>query len=300
MPQYFAHISDPHLTTLEGVRYRQLISKRLLGYISWRRKRRYEHRRAVLTALESDLEGFPVDQLLVTGDLTHIGLPDEFQQALSWLQDLGSPHQVMVIPGNHEASVKTSRQSTLALWDDYLASDKTVDPVFPSLRIRGELAFIGLSSACPKPPLMASGTLDKHQLDQLPKILHKTREQGLFRVVMVHHSPLPGTEKWRKRLTNARALEEIIAGEGAELIVHGHGHRAFSREMNSCVGKVPVLAVPSASALGLHGADVAHYNRYSVEKTRLGWQLQIQSRGYNPSQGKFSAGQTLTLQLKRD
>jgi 3',5'-cyclic AMP phosphodiesterase CpdA len=243
---------------------------------------------------------YQCDQLLVTGDLTHIGLPDEFRQALAWLQALGSPQQVALIPGNHDATVKAPRQSTLSLWDDYLASDENTEgQVFPSLRIRGQLAFIGLSSACPSPPLMASGTLDQSQLDRLPEMLRSAREQGLFRVVYVHHSPIPGTEKWRKRMTNAHELQAIIKTHGAELMLHGHGHRGYSREIETPWGSVPVLAVPSASALGLYGADVAHYNRFKVGKTEAGWQVEVHSRGYNRETGEFTAQQSETLQLAR-
>lgn len=52
----FAHLSDPHLTSLQGVRWRQLMNKRMLGYLSWRRKRRAEHRGEVLDALLEDLQ----------------------------------------------------------------------------------------------------------------------------------------------------------------------------------------------------------------------------------------------------
>lgn len=301
MQQQFAHLSDPHLTSLQNVSYGQLMSKRLLGYISWRRKRRHEHSPKVLAALSQDLIDYPCDQLLVTGDLTHIGLPDEFQQGLVWLKTLGNPQQVALVPGNHDATVKSPRQSTLSLWDEYLASDHNITgQVFPSLRIRGQVAFIGLSSACPSPPLMASGRIDKQQLDRLPGILHSAGKQGLFRVVYVHHSPIPGTEKWRKRMTNAHALQAIVKTHGAELMLHGHGHRGYSREIETPWGSVPVLAVPSASALGLYGADVAHYNQFKVEKTAAGWQIDVQRRGYSIETGEFTAQQSQTIQLTRD
>ena len=80
MSQRFAHLSDPHLSSLEGVRASQLINKRALGYLSWKRRRRFEHRREVLDALQNDLDMASLDQLLVTGDLTHVGLPQEFEE----------------------------------------------------------------------------------------------------------------------------------------------------------------------------------------------------------------------------
>ena len=69
MTQCFAQISDPHLSSLTGARARDLLNKRALGYLSWRRKRRFEHRTEVLEALQRDLSITALDQLLVTGDL---------------------------------------------------------------------------------------------------------------------------------------------------------------------------------------------------------------------------------------
>ena len=300
MREHFAHISDPHLTNPQGATGRQLLNKRLLGYLSWRHKRRYQHRREVLTAMQHDLQDFPVAQLLVTGDLTHVGLPQEFTQALVWLRQLGEPRQIAVVPGNHDACVKARWQDTFALWDGYMTSDEPVTPRFPSLRIRGSIAFIGLSSACPTPPFMATGTVGKEQLERLPRLLAVTRENGLFRVIYLHHSPLAGTEKWRKRLTDAAALQALIEANGAELVLHGHGHRAHYRELETRHGKVPVLAVPSASAVGLHGAEVAHYNRFAVARTASGWEVDIESRGYDSMLGRFTAQGQRSLELIRN
>jgi len=302
MPQRFAQISDPHLSSLEDVRAGDLLNKRALGYLSWRRKRRFEHRTEVLQALQQDLDLDELDQLLVTGDLTHIGLPSEFRQASQWLRGLGSPRKLALVPGNHDSCVEEDWDKTYALWREYMDSDQPADrreELFPSLRVREQLAFIGISTACPKPPLMATGTADAAQLARLPGILRETREQGLFRVVYLHHCPLPGAEKWRKRLTNADEVSAILIAEGAELVLHGHGHRAHRHELATATGQTPVLAVPSASALGLHGADTAAYNCYAVSEREGGWQLEIACRQYDRESGTFlEAGQS-TLDIRR-
>lgn len=304
MQQCFAQLSDPHLSSLEHVRARDLLNKRALGYLSWRRKRRFEHRPEVLAALQRDLDTTELDQLLVTGDLTHIGLPQEFEQARQWLQQLGSPQQVALVPGNHDACVAAPWQDTFALWQDYMAADADNSPPgaatrFPTLRVRGSIAFIGLSTACPKPPLMATGTINEEQLSRLPALLEDTGRQGLFRVVYLHHCPLEGEEKWRKRLTNAEQLQEILVQQGAELALHGHGHREHYKELETCHGVLPVIAVPSASALGLHGADTARYNHYRVQPKEGGWQVQIDSRHYLPEFGEFGEGESRLLELNR-
>ena len=305
MNQIFAQISDPHLSSLEGVSARDLLNKRVLGYLSWRRKRRFEHRAEVLQALQRDLQHFSLDQLLVTGDLTHIGLPQEFEQAHTWLQQLGEPGQVALVPGNHDTCVADDWDKTFGLWQDYMASDSgPTDRIshagtFPSLRVRGDIAFIGVSTGCPKPPLMATGTAGASQLSRLPALLEDAASKGLFRVVYLHHSPLPGMEKWRKRLTDAAAVQAVLSGHGAELILHGHGHRAHYNELSTRDGVTPVIAVPSASALGLHGADVARYNCYSVDRIDSGWRVEIMPRCYQPATGEFIQGENKTVLLKR-
>ena len=72
-----AHLSDPHLTSLAAVRLRQIANKRILGYLSWRQRRRFVHRTDVLDAVVDDLKRQQPDHIAVTGDLTHIGLPAE-------------------------------------------------------------------------------------------------------------------------------------------------------------------------------------------------------------------------------
>ncbi|MDJ0877019.1 MAG: metallophosphoesterase [Halieaceae bacterium] len=297
MAQQFAQVSDPHLSDLGGVRLSQLLSKRLLSYLSWRRKRRFEHRREVLSALADDLATLELSQLLVTGDLTHTGLPEEFRQAQAWLESLGAADTVAVIPGNHDALVRDDPGQTFALWQDYMASDPDREAGFPSLRIRGELAFIGLSSAVPTPPLMASGEVSAAQLSELGALLDATR--GKFRVVYVHHSPVPGVEKWRKALRNASAVADTLATHGAELVLHGHGHRARLDHLPGADGEVPVFAVPSASARGLYGADVAAYNRYRVERQEGGWRLTVEQRRLDDAGEQFEVAGAQVLTLPR-
>ncbi len=301
MPQQFAHISDPHLSSLADARLTDMLNKRLLSYISWRRKRRLEHRREVLDALTRDLANSPNEQLVITGDLTHVGLPSEFQQSQQWLRELGPARDVAVVPGNHDACVKASAAETFDLWREYLSGDECrgdFPTFFPTQRVRGDLSFIGLNSGCPKPPLMATGTLGRAQLDQLPQLLDAAAEQGKFRVVYLHHCPLPGREKWRKRLTDAPQVLDILQRHGVELVLHGHGHRTQVHQIDGDWGMAPVIAVPSASGLGLHGADRAAYNRYQVQRTGSGWQLSIQTRRYG-GDNNFESAEARQFELKR-
>ena len=85
-----AHLSDLHLPLpppLPGApRWRALASKRILGYLSYRLKRKMVHDAAVLAALVDDLRQHAPDHIAITGDLTNIALPEEFttHRPLAW------------------------------------------------------------------------------------------------------------------------------------------------------------------------------------------------------------------------
>lgn len=296
----FAHLSDPHLSTLDGVRRRDLLNKRLLGYLSWRSHRREEHRSEVLAALVHDLKQVGPRHTVITGDLTHLGMPGEFREVARWLPGVGSPDQVTVIPGNHETYIRTSPKDTLDHWLPYLASDERApdasppDGLFPSLRIREHVAFIGLSSARPSAPFLAVGSLGRGQLRALNRMLAETRERRLFRVLLIHHPPLAETMGWRKRLTDSGALCDILERQGVELVLHGHAHRATLGWIDTPACRTPVIGVPSASAIGHKPGRCARYNICRVQRKAAGWALQIEARAYSPGLGRFvSAGEVL-------
>ena len=297
-----AHVSDLHLTSLKGTAIGQLLNKRILGYLSWWRKRRLVHRLDIVEALLEDLKTTRPDHIAVTGDLTHLGLPDEFSDASQWLARLGLPDQVTVIPGNHEAYVGQKWSTQLSAWAPYLISDDRQDScptleLFPSLRIRGKVALIGLCSARPSLPFLAVGSLGEKQLDILAELLQETGEAGLLRVVLIHHPPVPGTIKWRKRLVDNRAFAEVIARCGAELVLHGHTHAQIFSELQTPAGKVPVIGAPSASELNLRSERCAKYNLYHIKRNGDRWGLKMLVRGYSEESGKFVQEQEANLTL---
>ena len=244
-----AHISDLHLSSLTGVSLTSLLNKRLLGYLSWQRRRRHIHSPRVLDALLLDLAEAAPDHVAATGDLTNLGLPDEFRQAALWLQRLGTPEGVTVVPGNHDTYVATSWQETFSQWAPYLAGDDdgAAAGVYPSLRVRGPAALIGLSSARPSMPFVAVGSLGRQQLARFEEVLEQTGRLGLLRIVLIHHPPIPGSISWRKRLTDAPLFGEVVARQGAELILHGHAHVSMEDELVAGTHRIPVLGVPSAA-----------------------------------------------------
>ena len=74
---------------------------------------------------------------------------------------------------------------------------------FPYLRVRGEIAMIGLTSGVPTGPLMATGRLGRAQLDAFADLLVETGSRDLARVVLIHHPPLARGAPPLRGLTDA-------------------------------------------------------------------------------------------------
>lgn len=286
-----AHISDPHLTSLSNVNWRELLNKRAFGYLSWRWRRQYEHRREILSELTDDLINCNPDHIVITGDLTHVGTPHECSEASGWLHALGPPERITVIPGNHDCYAPAKPAETVNLWLPYLlgdtaAGEQPVSPVFPFLRRRGPAAIIGLSSAHPSSIFLATGSVGRSQLRTLDSLLEKTGRAQMFRVLLLHHPPTSTTVSWRRRLTDEKALGKLLERHGTELVLHGHVHRPVHLMLRNRRGAIPVFGVPSASARGRESTRRAGYNICEIAASSQGWTLKVQQRALSaPGRG---------------
>ncbi len=297
-----AHLSDPHLTSLAKINFSQLLNKRILGYLSWLRKRRFIHHREIVDCLVEDLHITQPDHITVTGDLTHLGLPMEYTEAKQWLNSVGPPEQVTVIPGNHEAYWGKNWFQNCSIWKPYMTSDTDLNlsetgDIFPSLRIRGKVALIGLCSARPSPPHLATGSLGLEQLSELELLLQQTAQRGLLRIILIHHPPVPGIVKQRKRLTDSELFADVLKRCGAELVLHGHAHTSTVVSMQTLAGSVPVIGVSSASSSDSRPEHRARYNIYHLKETATGWKLKMQVRGYSAEKQCFVQEQETFLKI---
>jgi 3',5'-cyclic AMP phosphodiesterase CpdA len=274
-----AHLSDPHLPPLPVPRLRELAGKRALGYLNWTRNRRKFHRRDVLDALLSDMQAHTPDHVAITGDLVNLALEAEFAPARAWVENVGSPDRVTVIPGNHDAYVRTTEHRFAEVFARYLDSDGTPgDGIFPFVRRRGPLALIGVSSAVPTPPLMATGWLGQTQLDALETILAKLSAEEAFRVLLIHHPLRSGSPN--KRLTDSSELLGLLQRYGVELVLHGHDHVHSLVRVDGPKGAIPAVGVPSASAVAHGRYPAAAYNLFSVGRDGGTWRCEQTVRGF--------------------
>jgi 3',5'-cyclic AMP phosphodiesterase CpdA len=275
-----AHLSDPHLPPLPAPRLRDLAGKRALGYLNWTRNRQRFHRRDVLDTLVSDMQAQAPDHIAITGDLVNLALEAEFAPSLKWLESVGAPDRVTVIPGNHDAYVRATQHRFAEAWGNYLDSEDKAGggAAFPSVRRRGPLALISVSSAVPTPPFMATGWLGRSQLEALERVLAGLVSEQAFRVLLIHH-PLRSDSR-AKRLTDSQEVLALLKQYGVELILHGHDHVHSTIWVDGPNGPIPALGVPSASALAHGRHPAAAYNLFSIERDGAAWRCEQTVRGF--------------------
>jgi 3',5'-cyclic AMP phosphodiesterase CpdA len=180
-PIKVAHFSDLHVLDLDDVPFSRFLNKRITGYANLRFKRNHKHRSGYVGAIAREITLAGIDHVVITGDVTNLALESEFEAARALLEkDLGlDAHNVTIVPGNHDlytrGSLLTKRFSTyFALYMQSDLPELAVDVgvgAFPIVKLRGHAAFIGLSSAVPRLPLVAAGKLGRAQLEALGRIL---------------------------------------------------------------------------------------------------------------------------------
>lgn len=273
------HISDPHLTDLAKVPGWKIRGKRLFGYLSWRR-RRHRHLRSNLDALCKAFLRLKPDLVIVTGDLVHIGLPEELAEAKEWLRELRSSAQVLVTPGNHDLYGRNSWSACESHWADYLhlaptAAGEGGEPPwragFPSRLRFADIHVYGLNSGLPTPTGYAAGELGEPQRRRLADLLAAAPASAL-NVLALHHPPLPGVMGRRRALRDADSLQSLLGG--IDMVLHGHGH--WNRAYN--FGGTRIFATGSASV------EDASFRLFDIHQADRRFTVRMELRSRNGAQ----------------
>lgn len=294
-----AHFSDLHLLSLDGVPFRRFFNKRLTGYANLRLKRGSIHRPSYVRAIAREVARLGIEHVVVTGDLTNLALEPEFELARRVLEeDLGlDPSRVTVVPGNHDLYTRGAAESRRfsSFFAPYLVSDLPELAVdvgagrFPVVKLRGPVAFIGLSTALPRAPFVAAGELGPAQLEALVRVLAHAEVARRTPVVAMHH-PVHNPRSWLKtRLEGlydaaqvARHLDVLAKG----MILHGHLHRRVHRAIATEAGELQSVGATSAS---LHHDDrgrMAGFNLYEIGEQ--GHVERIEAMIFDPDARAFS------------
>ncbi len=283
-----AHISDVHLGPLPALTFLELFSKRITGFVNWHRNRRRHLFANTLDIVLDDIERHDPDHLAITGDLVNLASPLEITAVRQWLSKAGTPENVSVVPGNHDAYVRGAYEKTTRAWYPYMRGDDAPPEwqenrhVFPYMRVRGPVALIGCSTAVPTPPFSASGYFGSRQAHETVKLLQAAGDAGLFRVLMIHHPPIAGATSLHKRMLGIRRFAATVSRGGADLVLHGHTHLNTVHWLPSREKPVPVVGIASASQGPGGHKPPAGYNLFEISGSPGNWNLMRERYALTP------------------
>lgn len=296
-----AHLSDLHVLALDGVSRLRFINKRFTGLVNLRVKREHKHRPGHLLAVARAIRLAKVDHVVITGDLTNLALEQEFEAVLRLVEEeLGvDPEHVTIVPGNHDLYTRGAMRSQrfTRFFAPYLKSDLPDLAAdislgrFPVVKLRGPLAIIGLSSAVPRPPLVASGELGTAQIDALARILAHDEVKRRTPIIALHHpihNPSSTLKTWVEGLVDAPDLADAVASIDKGLLLHGHLHNRMARTFPTRAGSLLAVGATSAS---LHHEDehrMAGFNVYEVDASGL--LLAVEAHVFEPESKTFRIG----------
>jgi len=270
-----AHLSDLHLLSLEGAVPMRLFNKRITGYFNLRFRRKSIHKPFAVEAVAREIRSLGVDHVVITGDLTNLALEVEFELVRNLLErDLGlSTSDVSLVPGNHDTYTRGAFRAKrfLSFFEPYVKSDLAEFPgPFPYVRLRGPAAIIGLSTAVPRPPLVAAGALRRKQLDALARLLQHPEVRARTPILLQHH-PLHNPPRLAKTLFeglyDADALADLLKPLKRGLVLHGHLHKRIHRTLKTYEGHIDAVGATSASLLHDSDERMAGFNVYELDES---------------------------------
>lgn len=175
------------------------------------------------------LAGLDLDFLLLPGDLTQHGEPENHDWVVQRIKQL--PYPVYVIPGNHDVPTIGSLDHFAPRYAAFGYADP--QQIYYHREVMPGVRLLGLNSNIFDAEGKQLGRIDEGQLDWLEELLKDLRvaNPDELIIVTIHHNVLehmPGQASnplgRRYILSNADRLCEILNYHGVKLIFTGHLH----------------------------------------------------------------------------
>ena len=287
-----AQISDLHVLDLEAVQLRDFMTKRITGGVNLLTGRRNSHPLELAERLVEDVSIQAPDHVVVTGDVTNLSLPGEFQRVSRLLKALGGYQDLTVIPGNHDVYTAGSQsQRRFETYFGHLFWKDSVDVhkmEWPGQKDLGDVLIVGLCSAIPTPVLTAYGRVGPEQLKRAEAILSAEEHKDKFKVVLVHHN-LHKRGKWKEATASLRDRDDVLAqlhAVGVDLLLHGHTHQAHRFAVTRSDHTMLVIGSGSSTQNTDDPARAARYNIYTIDPAERAL-TRIRTRVYDQQRRRF-------------
>jgi 3',5'-cyclic AMP phosphodiesterase CpdA len=268
------HISDLHFSnsTLSlGALIRRFgpISKRVLGRLNHRWRRRGHFRADVRDALLRQLQDSDWDILVISGDLITLGLESELAAARRAIEPLIEKGRVIIAPGNHDryAGDVVNPDRLAETFADCFPFDSTGwrHGKLPYLEIGDHTLLMTLETACPRGLFSSRGRLDGSLDQDRAALLAQYPEHR--RVIIGHYPvflPEGELEGPLHALAGKKRLQRFLVDHRVDFYLHGHIHKSWHCRP---VDRAAPLCLNSGGCCRYASGPWSGYHRLILSKT---------------------------------
>ncbi|MBL8898609.1 MAG: metallophosphoesterase [Planctomycetes bacterium] len=276
------HLSDVHVEVpASEVKLRDLLGRRFAGWVNLHFGPRKKHFVGAGERLERALQharALSPDFGIVSGDLTAIGVREEFARARALLAPLvEDASRWLVIAGNHDRyTVPAEREG---LYEQFFGAWRrpgvsSPGRTTPYLRFAGDLPLVVVETCEANRFFWDSrGCVETAELAALRELLQHEALRGRPYWLVTHYAPYgPGgkPDHGLHGLKNLDELLEVLRPQRPQLWLHGHIHWSYA------------LLDGEAEFATVNAGSATHHARPSLhlyERDARGWTL----RSYDPS-----------------
>jgi 3',5'-cyclic AMP phosphodiesterase CpdA len=213
---------------------------------------------ALLDAVIAEVNDASPDVVLIAGDVTDEGYPDQYAMANAKLESLGC-ETVVLVPGNHDAK----HVGFLYFEETFGARDRRV-----RLQLEGrDTALVALDSSKPD---VDEGEIGRERYGWIEDGF---AAEPALRIFACHHHlmPIPGTGRERNQVLDAGDVLSLLRRLGIDLVLGGHRHVPYVWPVAG------MLLVHSGTASTLRTRAFPHpaYNLIDVDVESISVRLRI-------------------------
>jgi 3',5'-cyclic-AMP phosphodiesterase len=207
------------------------------------------------TAIE-EINAAEPDLVVIAGDLTDDGYPDQYPLAEQELAAIATP-QVVRVPGNHDA-----RNVGYLLYEDTFGP-RDSQQRFESAGL--DVALVGVDSSKPD---IDEGEIGREHYGWIEEGFAPDAD---LRVFVCHHHlmPVPGTGRERNQVLDAGDVLALLRRSSVDLVLSGHRHVPYVWPLAGIL----IVHSGTVSTLRTRGFPHPAYNFLRIEEGRIAVEL---------------------------
>jgi Icc protein len=226
------------------------------------------HEDLLRTAI-AEINAAAPDIVVVAGDLTDDGYPDQYPEAKKQLAAIECEHRVLV-PGNHDARNV-----------GYLGYEDTFGTRDTRLRLQVDGLDVALVAVDSSKPDLDEGEIGREHYGWIEEGFAGEADLRLF--VCHHHlMPVPGTGRERNQVLDAGDVISLLRQLGVDLVLSGHRHVPYVWP----VAGMFIVHSGTVSTQRTRGYPHPAYNLIRIEGGRIAVQLCVPG-GEHQSLGEY-------------